>query len=98
MLFLAKDPDDVLDYTRNASAWLQTGEEIATSAWEIEGPDDALLLGTSSYAPTFGADSATCWLSGGTALKSYTVRNTIVTDASPARTKVLSFVLKIEKR
>jgi hypothetical protein len=90
-----KDPTDVERYTRDASAYLATGETIASSAWAIDGPDLILTLGTGSRAPSFGSDTATCWLLGGTEHATYKVTNTIVTSASPSRTKALSFEVKI---
>jgi hypothetical protein len=93
-----KDPNDVLDYTRDASSWLATGETIASSSWEITGPDAVLVLGTSGYAPTSDTTTATCWLTGGTLGATYVVRNRITTNSSPARTKDLSFSVRIMQR
>lgn len=90
-----KDPSDVQDYTRDASAFLGTGQAIATSTWTVEGPDAALLIGTGSYAASNDGTTATVWLSAGTEHAEYTVRNVIVTDSTPPRTKALSFVVKV---
>jgi hypothetical protein len=90
-----KDPADVQIYTRDAANFLDTGETIASSSWAVTGPDAILVLGTGSRAPSYGSDSASCWLTGGTEHATYVVTNTIVTSASPSRTKVLSFAVKV---
>lgn len=54
--------------------WLQ-GDTISTSTWTITGPDSALEIDDDNKAAT----STNVELSGGTAGKTYTVTNRIVT-------------------
>lgn len=68
-----KDPDALLDYVIDWSAWLG-GDTINTSAWAA----DSGITVSSSTNTTL---TATVWLSGGTELSSYKVRNRITTTA-----------------
>jgi hypothetical protein len=96
MTSFTKDPGDTLDYS---VAWtLETGENIASSAWAVTGLDDALTIGTGGYAPTISTDTATVWLSGGTVDTAYTVTNTITTNSSPARIRERSFRIVCESQ
>lgn len=93
-----KDPSDVLAYTRDAGSFLATGETIASSVWTVEGPDAALIIGTSAYAPSNDDTTATVWLTAGTEHVTYVVRNVITTSSSPARVKALSFSVAVMGR
>lgn len=68
------DPQAVLDYSVDWSAWLVSGETIANSSWTVS---SGLTLGTDSNTTTV----ATAWISGGTAGRNYTATNHIVTSA-----------------
>lgn len=71
-----KDPDEVLDYRINWAGRL-TSESVASSSWEITGPD-ALLVQNSA---TIEDVETVIWLSGGTLGKTYSLTNHIVTSA-----------------
>lgn len=69
-----KDPDALLDYQVDWSAWLVDGDTIASSTWEVQ---SGLTLETDASSTT----TATAWLSGGTAGATYRVTNRITTAA-----------------
>jgi hypothetical protein len=84
-----KDPDAVVDFTRYWTAWLADGEAIATSAWVV--PTDL-----TNDLDTHDDDSATIWLSGGTAHHAHVITNTITTSAG--RTGTRSWIITIKER
>ena len=88
MKVFTKDPSDVLDYTRNASKFLN-GDTISTSTWTTES-------GLTIDSQTNNTTSATVWLSGGQNGCDYIVTNRIVTAAG--RTKELSFKLQVREQ
>lgn len=80
MTSYTKDPEAVLDYAFDWTAWLADSETITD--YQVAVPaDSGLTLGTSSYAPSLTGGVVTCWLSGGTIGKSARVTCHIVTDA-----------------
>jgi hypothetical protein len=72
-----KDPSARLDYTIDWSAWLTEGDTIASVEWTAA---PGITIGSSSYAPTRTATTATVWLEGGTAEGIYRVACRITTD------------------
>lgn len=68
-----KDPDDVLDYSFDWTAWMATSETISTSTWI---PSPGIVVNSTANTTLV----ATVWLSGGTAGIPYTVTNRIVTN------------------
>lgn len=68
-----KDPDAVLDYLFDWSAWLSAGETIQTSAVTAE-------AGITVDSDTNTTTATTVWLSGGTVGESYQITNRIVTN------------------
>lgn len=88
-----KDPDAILDYSIDWSEWLNPGEGIASSAWEVSG--SGLTIGSGSYAPTVSGTSTIVWLLGGTVGTRYKVTNHITSDSSPARSDDRSFYVYI---
>lgn len=83
-----KDPDAVLDYQIDWSAWLGS-DTIATSSWIV--PD-----GITKASDTKTTTTATIWLSGGTLGQSYTLLNRIATAGG--RTEDRSIVIGIAER
>ena len=83
-----KDPDAVLDYTIDWSAWLD-GDPISTSEW-------AVTTGITADSDTNDTDSATIWLSGGTAGSSYAATNSIVTAAGREDDRTI-YIVVLEK-
>jgi len=85
---ILKDPEAVLPYSINwatkdsylndgsasDTGWLE-GDTIATSAWSVTGPDALLVIDSDTNNTT----TTTVVLSGGTANRTYTVTNHIVT-------------------
>ena len=87
-----KDPNAVVDFTRDWSAWLGT-DTIATSTWVVP---TGLTIGTGGTAPTNTTTTATVWLSGGTAFGTYIVTNRISTTGG--RTDDRSFLIVVMER
>lgn len=83
-----KDPNAVLDYSIDWTRWL-AGDQIAASEWIIPS-------GLTKMADSKTTTSATVWLSGGIAGKSYTVTNRTTTAAG--RTEDHSFTIRVEER
>lgn len=83
-----KDPDDVLDYHIDWAAWLN-GDTIATSSWLVP-------AGITKDSDSNTDETATIWLSGGTASTIYQVTNRIVTAAG--RTKDQSIWIAIQEQ
>lgn len=73
MARFTKDPDAVLDYVFDWSAWLDATDEIASHAIT---EDDGITVDSS----TATSDAVTVWLSGGTAGEQYQVACLIVTN------------------
>ena len=81
-----KDPQAVLDYVIDWSAWL--GEDtISASEWTVP---DGITLDSDSFTDT----TATAWLSGGTAGESYDVTNEIVTDGGRTDDRTITIQVK----
>ena len=89
MSMFVKDPDAVLDYMFDWSAWLDGAEAI--SSYEID-EDTGITVDSDSEA----AGVVTVWLSGGTAGVTYAVRCEIVTDAG--RTDERTMTIKVQER
>lgn len=71
MAVFYQDPQALLDYTFDWTAWLNA-DTISTSAWATSSD---LTIDHTTSTPT----SATVWLKNGTAGITYKVRNTITT-------------------
>lgn len=85
-----KDPDAVLDYSVDWSAWL-AGDQIATSTWLLE--EGAVIEQVSN---TKTATKTTVWLRGGQKDMTYLVTNRIVTLGG--RTDDRTITVKVEDR
>lgn len=83
-----KDPDAVLDYTRDWSTYL-AGDTIATSTWVVP-------TGLTVNSSTNDTTTATIWLAGGTAFTSYIVTNRITTAGG--RTDDRSFLMTVKEK
>lgn len=70
-----KDPDAVLDYQVDWSAWLASGETISTHTVTA---DDGITVDSSSI--TDDSTTVTAWVSGGTAGRKYRVTYHITTS------------------
>lgn len=68
-----KDPDDILDYSFDWSAWLATNETVLTFTAL---PSPGISVNSTSNSATI----TTVWLSGGTAGQPYTVTHRITTN------------------
>ena len=81
-----KDPDAVLDYVIDWSAWLGV-DTISTSTWTV-------AAGITKVVDTKTTTTATIWLSGGTAGTSYTVADKIVTAGGRTDERTLTIVVE----
>jgi hypothetical protein len=84
-----KDPDAVLDYMFDWSAWLSSGEQIQTSTMFVSA---GISLDSSSNT----SSKATAWVSGGTSGVPYTITNRIVTNQG--RTDDRSMTIRVTDR
>lgn len=84
-----KDPDAKLDYSLDWSTYLETGETISTSTWEV-------AAGITKVSDVKSGTLTTIWLSGGTEGERYQLRNLIVTSAG--RQDQRSFDVLVESR
>lgn len=89
MTVLLKDPNASLNYSVDWSSYLEAGETLAGSTWQIE-PNGELAYASAS----FDAASATATLSGGAIGHVYRVTNRITT--SLGRIDDRSFILRVE--
>lgn len=84
-----KDPNDVLDYQWDWSAWLADGETIQTSTVLVP---DGITKDSDSKTDT----AVTVWLSGGTVGENYRVVSRITTNQ--ARTADRSMLIAVHER
>jgi hypothetical protein len=85
-----KDPDAVLDYSVDWSAWL-SGDQIAMSTWLLE--EGAVI---EQVSDTKTATKTTVWLRGGQNGTTYLVTNRIVTVGGRTDDRTIS--VKVEDR
>lgn len=71
-----KDPSSVLPYTVDWTEWLVPGDTITAVQWTAQSG----ITVAQSPAPSNTADTATVWLSGGSAGKTFTVDCLITTS------------------
>ena len=81
-----KDPDAVLDYKMDWTAWLDETDVIVASSWEVD--SEEIVVDSDSFTDT----DATVWLSGGLNRKKYLITNSIETD--DGRKDDRSFLIK----
>lgn len=86
MTSYAKDPDAVLDYLIDWTAWLD-GDTIATSTWTVE-------TGLTKDSDSNTTTTTTIWVSGGTAGTNYEATNHIVTDGGREDDRTLTFIIR----
>lgn len=84
-----KDPDAVLDYTVDWSAWLTTGDTITASSWTVE-------AGLTKDTDANTDSAATVWLSGGTAGSDYQCTNEI--ETADGRTDDRTITILVRER
>lgn len=100
-----KDPDATVDYTFNWNdGYLDTApspsEKISTSTWSIDpAPSSPVAAGELSESSSSNTGTtATIFLTGGTAGKTYRVTNKIVTDSNPPRTDERTLIVRVDER
>ena len=83
-----KDPQAVLEYKIDWSAWLPTGDTIIDSVFACL--SDGLTITDSSFDST----SATVWLSGGTVGEKYVVTDHVTTAAGRQDDRSITITIK----
>jgi len=84
---LIKDPNAVLDYGFDWSAWLATGEIISSSTWTIP-------AGITKDSDINTTTTTTAWLSGGTVGTTYTLVNRVVTSAGRTEDRSVDILVR----
>jgi hypothetical protein len=82
-----KDPNAVLDYKFDWSAWLAVSETITSSTWTVP-------AGITKQSDTHDTSSTTIWLTSGTAGITYMLVNEIVTNQGRTENRSLSLFLE----
>ena len=91
---MTKDPDAVLVYTFDWSAWLVGDATIASSDFVIDvAPDATLTIDNETILA--GTTSTRVRVSGGTVGKDYVLRNRIVTSEVPTQTDDRSVKIRV---
>lgn len=83
-----KDPDAILDYMIDWTAWLGS-DTISSSTWTV-------TTGITKVSSVNTTTTATVWLSGGTLAATYNVTNRIVTAGG--RTDDRTIVIRIKTK
>ncbi len=91
MRVLIKDPDAVLDYGLDWSAYLEQDETITASLWLVT-PADDIVVESATFLPT----SSRVILSGGTSGHLYSVTNRIETSLD--RQDDRSFTVRVQSQ
>ena len=81
-----KDPNAALDYSIDWHLWLGT-DTILTSTWGIP-------TGLTKVNEAFTTTGTTVWLSGGTAVSTYSVVNRITTAGGRTEDRTLYIICK----
>lgn len=90
-MIYTKDPDEVLDYSRDWSEEMDAGDVIAMSEWESSAPTELVLSGETTTTTL-----ARVFASGGIVDTTYEITNTVVTAAG--RTLVRTIAVYIGQR
>lgn len=86
-----KDPDAVLDYTIDWTAWLPANDTITASTYTVNSDaNDAVVVDDTSHAN----HTTTVWLSGGKVGERYTVTNHITTTQGRQDDRSLTITIK----
>ena len=84
----AKDPDEVLDYQVDWSARLASGDSVQSSTWTLDS-------GLSQNSASIASPKTTIWLSGGTAGKTATIVNRVVTTQGRTMEETIALPIRI---
>lgn len=87
MAMYTKDPSAVLDYRIDWSGWLAASETISTSTWT---PESGITVDNETET----TNTATVWLSGGTAGVEYTLTNRITTNQGRTDERSITILVK----
>lgn len=84
-----KDPNAVIDYKIDWSAWLTAADDdtISTSTWIVPS-------GITKDSDSKTTTTATVWLSGGTAGEDYAITNRIVTAGGRTEDRTIRIMVR----
>jgi hypothetical protein len=91
---VTKHPNAQKVYQILWNRFLEAGQTIGSSTWQISGPDNAL---TFDNATDDGASTTQLRLLGGTRGVIYTIENTITFGSGPVQTEVQSFTVYVSR-
>lgn len=83
------DPQSVLDYKVDWSAWLAAGETISASTWTVPAG-----ITQTTPAPSNTTTTTTIWLTGGTLNASYSVTNHITTNQGRQQDQTITLAVR----
>lgn len=89
MSTFSKDPDAVLDYKVDWSAWLPTGDTIVASTWTVP-----VGITQATPPPSFTDSTATIWLSGGTLGDTHEIVNHVTTAQGRQDDRTIRVVIR----
>lgn len=89
-MIVTKDPDAILDFRWDWTAWLGDGDTITSAAVTLTpaGDGDLVLQGTVTHT----AVAAVAWISGGTAGATYHATCRIMTDLGRTDDRTIQIV------
>lgn len=87
---MVQDPNGILDWSIDWSAWLVDGDVIAESTWACS--DETIVIDRM----TFTDNATVCWVSGGTIGTTVTLTNHVVCESGRADDR--SLTLRIKQR
>jgi len=91
-----KDPDAVLDYGLDWTAWLPSGDTIQSSEWIVTMNSGAVVMsgGLVVDSSTHDSNSTLVWLSGGDAGTTYKLTNRIITTDGRTQDQTVSIIIE----
>lgn len=92
-MWAIQSPDEKLDWHQDWTGWMESGDEISASSWEITPADGVTLSGEDFEAST---DFTTVFVEGLTLGQSYQLKNTITT--TDGRTAVREITLRCQRQ
>jgi len=94
-----RDPEEVLDYVMDFTAWVEAGDTIQTAGTSVILDGVSTPGGLSDLTVdtvVVGSNLVVAWLSSGTDGEKYTVKWLAVDDNSPVRTVVRRATQKVK--
>lgn len=98
---LDRDPEEVLEYVMDFTAWVEAGDEIQTSGTSVALDGVSVPSGDTDLtidSVVVGANLVVAWLSGGNEGEKYTLKWLCVDNNNPVRTVVRRATQKMKTR